>query len=295
MSADPSTELGRVRAYLAERFPLAAYAVLVALFHIAGSLAAVRLGGLGGGDGGGEIRWWAAVVVLLVFFHLRVFDEHKDFAKDVVSHPQRLLSRGVVTLPMLRRWAAVAILLEALFAASCGGWAFAAWVGVFLFTVAMRYEFGVGTLLERNLLLYAVTHNPVVAGLALFIYASTGAAWDNRYLLFVAAASFGSLGFEIGRKTRQPEEEIASVPSYSSVYGRPLAGAMVQACVAFCLVFATLFTHSLTDSWLPLLPMAAGFLLSRALARADSPAKRVESGASAALLGMFVGVGIAAW
>ena len=288
MSADPTTELGRIRAYLAERFPLAAYALLVALFHGAGSLAAVRLGG-------GEVRWWAALVVLLAFFHLRVFDEHKDFAKDAVSHPHRLLSRGVVTLPMLRRWALVAIVAEALLAAACGPWTFGAWAGVFLFTVAMRYEFGVGPILERNLLFYAVTHNPVVAGLALFIHASTSATWDARYLLFVLAASVGSLGFEIGRKTRQPDEEIAGVPSYSSVYGRALAGVMVQACVAFGLVFATLFTHSLSDSWLPLIPMAGGFVLSRALARADSPAKRVEAGASAALLGMFCGVGVAAW
>lgn len=288
MNPGSMSEAGRLRAYLAERFPLAPYGVLVALFFGAGSAAAVRLGG-------GEVRWWAAPAVLLAFFHLRVFDEHKDYAKDLVSHPDRLLSRGVVTLPMLRRWAAVAIVVQVALAASCGWGALLAWVAMCGFTVAMRFEFGVGERLNRSLLLYAVTHNPVVALLAVFTWATTGARWDARYLLFVGAASVASLAFEIGRKTRLPAEEIPGVDSYSSVYGRRNAGALVHACVAIAIAFAVLLTAGMNPSLWPLAPMAFGLVAARGLGAAHQPAKKVELGSSLALLGVLAGIWTAAW
>jgi 4-hydroxybenzoate polyprenyltransferase len=288
MRTDPTTALARFRAYLAERFPIAPYAALVAAFHGAGSLVAVRLGG-------GEVRAWAGLVVLLAFFHLRVFDEHKDFEKDVRTHPERLLSRGVVTLAMLRRWGVVAIVAEAALAAACGWRALLAWAAMFAFTVAMRFEFGVGKQLEKSLLAYAITHNPVVAGLAMFIWASTGAAWDPRYLLFVAAASFGSLAFEIARKTRLPDEEVPGVDSYSSVYGRRQAGALVHLCVFAAVASAIVLSSRMTASYLPLVPLALAYLAARVLTTGDRPAKKVELGSSVALLGVFFGMGVAAW
>ncbi|MFZ5482456.1 MAG: hypothetical protein ACOZNI_37180 [Myxococcota bacterium] len=288
MSSDPTTALGRFGAYLAERFPIGPYAVLVIAFHGAGSLVAVRLGG-------GEVRLWAGLAVLLAFFHLRVFDEHKDYAKDVVSHPERLLSRGVVTLSFLRVWGAGAILAGAAIAAACGTRALIAWAAMFAFTVAMRFEFGVGAWLNRSLLLYAITHNPVVAGLAMFTWASTGARWDPRYLLFVAAASFGSLAFEIGRKTRQPGEEIRGVDSYSSVYGRRQAGVMVHLCVAAAVASAVVLARAIDTGFWPLVPLGAAYMGARLYTGPERPAKKVELGSSIALLGVFAGLAVAAW
>jgi hypothetical protein len=285
---DPTTEAGRLRAYLAERFPLASYAVLVALFAGSGALAAVR-------TGGGHLAPGVAVLVLLAFFHLRVFDEHKDHAKDADTHPERLLSRGVVTLAHLRRWGAVAVAAEASIAAWIGLPTLLAWAAMFLFTVAMRYEFGVGERLNRNLLLYAVTHNPVVALLAVVIWASTGARWDARYLFFVAAASLGSLGFEIARKTRLPSEEVPGVDSYSSVYGRRMAGALVTGCVSAAAICGVLLTSRLSDSPLPLIPLLGGLVAARILGAERRPVRSVELGSSLALLGLFAGVGLAAW
>ena len=286
--SDPGTEAGRLRAYLAERFPVLSYAVLVALFTGAGSLAAVRLGG-------GTSRPAVALVVLLAFFHLRVFDEHKDHARDAVTHPERLLSRGVVTLAHLRRWGNLAILIEAATCAWIGVPALLVWLATFAFTVAMRFEFGIGERLNRSLLLYAVTHNPVVALLALLVHASTGAAWDARYLFFVGAASLGSLAFEIARKTRLPDEEVPGVDSYSSVYGRRVAGALVSGCVSAAAILGVFLTSRMSDSGVPLVPLLGGLVAARILARDGRRVKSVELGASLALLGLFAGVGLAAW
>ena len=68
--------------------------MLTALFFGSAAWVATALGG-------GELRpqgWAGAAIVWLVFLHLRIFDEHKDAAQDRQAYPDRLLSRGVVTL-----------------------------------------------------------------------------------------------------------------------------------------------------------------------------------------------------
>ena len=101
----------RLWGYVVERFPPVAYTVLVVLFS--GSAFAIA-GHLGGVQVPIETEIRAAVVVLLVFLHLRIMDEHKDAAGDLVAYPQRLLSRGVVTLPLLAKVGYLAVLLEML-------------------------------------------------------------------------------------------------------------------------------------------------------------------------------------
>ena len=264
-------------AYLRERFPVAPYALLVALFYAAGANFAVTLGG-------GAVRFWTAPVLLLAFFHLRVFDEHKDYAKDLATHPERLLSRGVVTLRMLKVWGAMAVLGQVVIAAWAGPRSLAAWTAVFAFTLAMRVEFGLGALLNRHIVLYALTHNPVVALLGVFAWATTGATWNWAYLWFIAAISFGSLGLELGRKTRLPNEEVPGVESYSSVHGRLRAGLYVYTCIAMGAACTVLAIQTLTDAFASAIPTLVGVAVGRALTRESVPVKRVELGASLALL-----------
>src|SRR5690606_3218576 len=63
----------------------------------------------------------AAAAYFLTVLLLRVLDEHKDFERDRQAYPGRLLSRGVVTLPELRR---VGLVIGAL------AWACAAALGL---------------------------------------------------------------------------------------------------------------------------------------------------------------------
>ena len=120
----------RVWAYLQERFPPAPYTVLVVLFF--GSASAVARGLAGSG----ATAWAGAAVVLLVFFHLRVFDEHKDALADAEAYPDRLLTQGVVTLPLLASLAAGAIFIEAALSFWIGLPALVAWGATFAFTLA---------------------------------------------------------------------------------------------------------------------------------------------------------------
>lgn len=87
-------------AYLRERFP----PVNMALFGVV--FLTVRAVAAAAGPprpGGGLLAVLGAAATVSFFFRLRVFDEEKDFAQDLRTHPGRVLQTGRVTLPQLRR------------------------------------------------------------------------------------------------------------------------------------------------------------------------------------------------
>ena len=212
--------LFRLWGYLLERFPPVAYTVLVALFSgsafaLIETVTAVNVSLLD--------SFIASLVVLLVFFHLRIMDEHKDEAGDRAAYPDRLLTRGVVTLPLLAKAGVLAVLIEAVLSVILSQAAFVAWSCALIFTLLMKVEFGIGRWLNAHMVMYALTHNPIVALLAIFLWSVSGAPWVWEYGLYALVVSLGSLAFEVGRKIRLPEEEIDGVESYSSVLGRERA------------------------------------------------------------------------
>ena len=279
----------RLWAYLGERFPLGPYGILVALFF--GSATAVSRALA---DGAGMIDWRGAVVMLLVFFHLRVFDEHKDAAIDAQAHPERLLSRGVVTLPLLARVGFVAIGVEVILAALIGPAALSWWLLAFLFTLAMRAEFGVGAWLNQHFIVYAISHNPVVGLLAGFAWATTEAPFHPVYWVYVALVSVGSLAFEVGRKTRLPDQEVEGVPSYSSVLGRGGAGLFLASLSLLTGAATVGLCHTLGAEWYAYALAALAVVAGAGPAVARKGEKAVEGGASFLLLGALGAAWLAA-
>jgi 4-hydroxybenzoate polyprenyltransferase len=238
------------------------------------------------------------VVVWLAFLHLRLMDEHKDHASDTLAYPDRLLSRGVVTLPLLRRLLVLVVLVEAGLAYLIGPTALLWWAAMFLFTLAMRVEFGVGRWLSQHIIVYAITHNPVVALLAIFSHAATGLAWNANFLFYVALVSVGSLAFEVGRKIRSPDEEIFGVESYSSALGRRGASWLLALLVVLTEAFGVFTLWPMAEGASGAVAMGILWLGGAAamiMGRPGQPAKRVELGASLLLLLSFVAVGVAAW
>ena len=275
-----------------ERFPPAAYTVLVGLFTTSAVMLVGRQTAVAPSF---DVVLRAGAVVLLVFLHLRLMDEHKDYAADAAAYPDRCLSRGVVTLPLLFRLGVVAVVLEAVLAVSLSIEAAVAWVVCLIFTLLMRFEFGVGAWLSRRLLLYAITHNPVVALLAFFLWTVAGGAHDRLLALYIGIVSVGSLAFEIGRKIRLPEEEIVGVDSYSSVLGkgaadRLLAGLRLVTGLGLLALGVALEEVLLGGMALGLQLVLAGFLL-----RGPRRAKVTEGVATIGLLLDFIWVGVMAW
>jgi 4-hydroxybenzoate polyprenyltransferase len=213
----------RLRSYLAERFPLAGHGLLIASYYSSNQFLAEVLTRPGEPLRYDRSSLLGAATLLLFFFHLRVFDEHKDFAGDSRHHPDRVLQRGIVTLPDLRRLGGAAIVLEAVLAGAAGPAAFVAWLAAFTFSLLMLEEFFAGAWLGRRLLLYAASHMLVMPLLAVMVFAfATGRHFwgaPGWFWLYSLVGFFVSFNWEISRKIRAPEEERAGVPTYTRLFG----------------------------------------------------------------------------
>ena len=231
----------RVFLYCNERFPPVAYTILVGLFFWSAMIVYSL-------DPQRQMAWLGGGVMWLVFFHLRIFDEFKDFHADRWAYPERALSRGSVTLSILGRLGVGAILVEAILAVLIGPMALGLWTGTLIFSVLMRFEFGLGIWLEKRMLLYAITHNPIVACLALFAWGCTGEDWQERNIWYVLFISIASFAFEIARKTNQAHEEQEGVDSYSSVYGLRAVLWLLRGAIVLSMVCSAMVLLSLTAS-----------------------------------------------
>lgn len=158
------------------------------------------------------------------FLLLRVFDEHKDFAADSVAHPERVLQRGLVTLPQLRVLGAIAVLLQVAVSVwldrgvgTVTGW----WAASLAWSSLMAREFFVPAWLRRHLLVYAVSHMAVMPLLVGWVAAMghpsaprAPTIWALGGVVFLAG-----LVFEVARKLRAPEDERPLADSYTGALG----------------------------------------------------------------------------
>ena len=282
----------RLWAYLLERFPPGAYTLLVLLFWGSAVGTARSLSGSAIADN----AWLIIPVIWLVFLRLRLFDESKDHTLDKVAHPERILSKGIVSLSFLKRLSLLALLVEGMISFALGNDVLLCWFGVVAFTFAMRMEFGVSGWLNKHIFIYAISHNPVVACLGILCWASTGAPWSSFFVLYLLSISFSSLAFEFGRKINTPEEELSLVDSYSSVFGRRKAvfilraTALLSTLLTFWLLlelssFEFGFGESLGSGVLFLGLIALSFLSSL-----NSSSSKVELGATLFLLFQMLSV-----
>jgi 4-hydroxybenzoate polyprenyltransferase len=277
----------RLLAYLRERFPLFGHGLLIVSYGSSNQFLARALvhpgepmhydwGSLAG-----------AVVLLCLFFHLRVFDEHKDYAEDCRNHPDRVLQRGLVTLRDLRRLGAAAIATELVLAALHSPAALCAVLIALGFSFLMLKEFFVGPWLRRHFLLYAVSHMLIMPLLALVVYSFATARWPwtapGWFWLYAFVGFFVTFNWEVSRKIRAPEDEREGVESYTKVFGTYGAAWVVLAIrVVDTLLVALVGWHLGLSRWfyVALIALfalcAVGFLHYRL--RTDSrTAKRMET------------------
>lgn len=229
--ADPFSR--RLRAYLRQRFPVFGHVLLIISYYSSNQFLAKAVT-----HPGEPMRYTAGsllgtVTLLCFFFHLRVFDEHKDFADDSRFHPNRVLQRGVITLAELRRLAYVAIALEWALAAVAGTGPLVALAAAFGFSLLMLKEFFAAGWLKRHFLVYATSHMLLMPLLSLMIYSfATGAmpySAPPLFLLYAMVGFFVTFNVEVARKIRAPHDEIEGLDSYSKQFGTYGAAWVVMA------------------------------------------------------------------
>ena len=162
--------LPRLVRYQVERFPLTAYAPLVAIASVAAigwSRAARGAAGYVSTSHGVT----AALTMLTAFAVLRVADEHKDAALDRVARPELPVPRGLVTLGELRLSVSVAIAAVVALNAYLMPVALLPLAAVALWTALMTREFFVPEWLRAHPALYLVSHMVILP--LILLYGST--------------------------------------------------------------------------------------------------------------------------
>jgi 4-hydroxybenzoate polyprenyltransferase len=224
----------RLRAWLQERFPAANALLFFTLYLATAAVARAATGSeiaLTLQDALGCLVTWS------FFLLLRVFDEHKDYELDCRNHPQRVLQSGLVTLQHLKVLGGLAIALQlvvSLWLDGGIGRTTQAWALLFAWTCLMGREFFVGEWLTRHLTTYAVSHMLVMPLIVWWLaqLALPGSDLTPALQWLMGLAFVSGFCFEITRKTKGPEEERASVESYSRIFGTRGAAVVVMALVS---------------------------------------------------------------
>jgi len=203
--------------FMRERFEPISTTILLA--SLAGANGLLALGALGAPPPPWPRALAGFALLWLVFFHMRLFDEIKDYEVDKLVNRERPLPRGLVTIEEHGWMTLACVALECALALALGFPVFSTWAALAAFTLVMRQEFFIGYWLSPRMELYAVTHTfsaalqgglvfSVVSGLTLdAVPRAYAAAMLGNWFIFNV--------FEFGRKTFGREEEREGVDSYS--------------------------------------------------------------------------------
>ena len=215
-----SALLHRLWIYQAERFPLAKTVPLLAVFSaasltVSAVLAERPLPGLGAYLTGFGLAF-------LLFFQMRVCDEVKDIDQDRAFRPERPIPRGVVRLAEIVWLGVATIPLAAALALLWGHGLIWLLALVWVWLLAMTFEFGLGDWIKTRHVAYLLSHMAIMPLIDLLL---TGVEWSasgqphGALWLFIGLSFSNGCVLEIGRKLWAPESERTGVPSYSSLWG----------------------------------------------------------------------------
>lgn len=231
--------IGRWLIFSKERFPLLRHVLLIVFYVAANALVALNSVSFDLVFTYKDLL--CALSVLAIFFHLRIFDEIKDYKNDLLVHKDRPLARGLISVGEAKQAAFVLILLELSLAFFIGRAAFIAAIFTVVYSLIMYKEFFIGDWLRPKMATYALAHTLVSCWMSMFVFSAvTGLNFwrlPRIYGLFVLVNWMIFNIFEFGRKTFGKEEEEGLVESYSKRLG-PVRAAFNVVFMAIIAMFA---------------------------------------------------------
>ncbi|MBN1525631.1 MAG: UbiA family prenyltransferase [Spirochaetales bacterium] len=224
--------------FIITRFPPLAYIPLIAAFTMACFMLAGKAFAM---PEYLSYRFIAtAFITLLFFFHLRVFDEIKDYNTDIHVHPERPLASGAIRVKEAKAVAFCVVAAELLLGVFLGWAGFVGLVFAVGYSVLMYREFFIKQWLVKRMVMYALTHTPVSALLTLFLFSAFANLFFWQAPLFYVFFAFANWAisnvFEFSRKTFSADQETGA-ESYSKKWGIPRASLFVS----FMLVVSSTF------------------------------------------------------
>lgn len=229
----------RIFAWMDERFPFKNALLFFILYLTSAVVARSTL------DGEVQVTLvdvLACIVTWSLFLVIRIFDEHKDYALDVVNHPQRVLQSGLITLKHLKVLGVVAVFAQLLFSIYADGFSFGgatiSYLIMFVYLCLMGAEFFCGEWLEKRLTLYAFSHMLIMPLIVFWLanLAVPNAVLNESLMVMMLLAFISGFCFEITRKTKGIEEERDTVDSYSRIFGTKGSAYIVMLLVSMMLL-----------------------------------------------------------
>ena len=246
--------------FIRERFPLLRHVLLIVFYTAANALVGLTSASLNTIPAHKGIL--CVMVILAIFFHLRVFDEIKDYKNDLIAHKDRPLARGLISVTQAKQVALSLILLELCLAFFIGRAAFIAAIFTVVYSLIMYKEFFIGDWLRPKMAAYALTHTLVSCWMSVFMFSAvTGLNFwkiPKVYGMFVLVNWMIFNIFEFGRKTFGKEEEDELIESYSKRLG-PIRAALNVVIMATVSMYAAYKLWSIFN--LSLLFITAMYLL----------------------------------
>lgn len=251
--------LKRLFVYLAERFPLSKFSIMVSMFALSGLCFSQMLRGVPPLPNP-FVFVITAVVTLLVFFQLRVADEFKDYTDDCLYQSYRPVPRGLISLKELGSLALISALVQGILVALLDVKLFLPLGAVWIYMGLMTKEFFVRDWLRVRPIAYLASHMFIMVFIDLFITACDwlrqGSAMPVGIYAFLCVSLCNGLIIEFGRKIRAPEQEEKGVQTYSYIWGIRAASSVWLGIIMLACVFA-IYTASLVQFSL----QTAGILL----------------------------------
>ena len=290
----------RFLAYQKERFPLAAYVPLIAVFTFsAAAYSRVARGEPGFVPLG---RFAVGVLTALVFFFLlRVLDEHKDAEVDRRYRPELPVPRGLVSLAELRRISGAALALVVLLNLVVAPVLLWACLAVAVWAALMTREFFVPEWLRAHPTAYLVTHMaimPMIDGYTTGLdWLAEGAQPPAGLWLFLLVTFLNGVVIEVGRKIRTPEGEREGVDTYTKAWGIRAAPLIWLGVLAATAGTAWLAARQVGIGPAAAVLLPAGAALAavpalRFLLHPDAvPAKRIETASGGWTIAMYLLLG----
>lgn len=244
------------------------------------------------------------LIIFLTLLHLRIFDEHKDYEKDKLAHPDRMLSKGLIQLSDLKKLLYWVLFFEAWMSLSLGIVSLWLWMIILIWSYLMYVEFFMPDYLNKHMGLYLISHQLIVPVIFIFgliqrINPQNFIANDSILLLMLCISTMCStMTYEISRKTWSKDKEHEFADSYTKSWGIPKT-IIINQIVALmsCIIFLYVFyiaNLSITFSIITLLLFLV--LLSSEIYFMLSPdnkkSKIVEASGILFLIGGFINAGV---
>jgi 4-hydroxybenzoate polyprenyltransferase len=247
-----------------ERFPLLDHTLMIVLF-VGGHLVLVD-------SIEGFISIKNSVLIFLAifffFFKMRLYDEIKDYELDCEINPTRPLPRGLLDLSDMKKGIATCIFLEIVLFSILGLNPLTCISFAIFYSLLMYKEFFIPNIIRPHLTTYAIVHTIVTVPMGIAIISGatgkTPMEMDVKYFYFVLSSWFVFNIFEFGRKTFTTKEERNAVESYSKIFTRHGAIALVvsmSACAVYTL-FAIEGNISISQSILTVILLIIGLIFS---------------------------------